>query len=255
MTEHVTIVPKKHLIPPARTEAEAREALAAAYRLFSLYRMTDLIYTHLTARVPDDPDCFLVIDYGMQFDEVTPKNLAKVDKHGNAVDGGACNPAGFTIHSAIYNARPDVNSAMHLHTRAGMAVSTLECGLLPISQFSLQFYNRVAYHDYCGIALDLAEREALARDLGNHDVMILRNHGTLSVGRSVQEAFILLFYLERSCEVQIAAMNSGAKLIIPSPEVCEHTARQYEMGAEALGDLEWAPLLRELDRKMPDWRG
>ncbi|SOD96764.1 class II aldolase/adducin family protein [Caenispirillum bisanense] len=230
-------------------EWQTRVDLAAAYRLFHLLGMTDLIYTHMSARVPGEEGHFLINPYGLMFHEVTAGNLVKVTQEGKLAPGaeGEANPAGFTIHSAIYMARPDVGCAIHLHTHAGMAVSAQEEGLLPITQHSLRWYNRMAYHAYEGIALDHAERERLAADLGNHHSMILRNHGLLTVGADVPEATVLMYYLEQSCRTQIAALSGGRPLVTPPAEVCEHTARQYQEAYPRAGVLEWAPLLRWID--------
>ncbi|SMH34669.1 class II aldolase/adducin family protein [Azospirillum agricola] len=231
-------------------EWKARVDLAAAYRLFDRLGMTDLIYTHMSARIPDTPDHFLINPYGLMFHEVTPDNLVKVDIDGNLVEareGDAVNPAGFTIHSAVHQARHDAGAVIHLHTDAGMAVSAQADGLLPITQHSLRWYNRIAYHAYEGIALDLAERERLVADLGSHHSMILRNHGLLTVGRDVPEAAVLMYYLEQACRQQVMALSGGRPLITPPHDVCEHTARQYEHAYPRAGVLEWDALLRWLD--------
>jgi ribulose-5-phosphate 4-epimerase/fuculose-1-phosphate aldolase len=243
---------KQDKVSPA--EWKTRVDLAAAYRLFHLLGMTDLIYTHMSARVPDQEGRFLINPYGLMFHEVTASNLIKVDSNGQlAEDSDAkANPAGFTIHSALHMARLDINCAIHLHTHAGMAVSAQADGLLPITQHSLRWYNRIAYHDYEGIALDHAERERLARDLGHHHTMILRNHGLLTVGRDVPEAAVLMYYLEQSCRTQIAALSGGTRLVTPSPEVCEHTALQYEKSYPRAGVLEWGPLLRWIEEQSGD---
>ncbi|HSK40986.1 MAG TPA: class II aldolase/adducin family protein [Arenibaculum sp.] len=238
---------KQDTVPAA--EWKTRVDLAAAYRLFHLLGMTDLIYTHMSARVPGEEQHFLINPYGLMFHEVTASNLIKVDIDGNLAEesDGEANPAGFTIHSALYMARSDIGCAIHLHTNAGMAVSAQAGGLLPLTQHSLRWYDRIAYHDYEGIALDERERERLARDLGNHHSMILRNHGLLTVGRDVPEAAVLMYYLEQSCRTQIAALSGGRPLVTPSPEVCEHTARQYERAYPRAGVLEWGALLRWIE--------
>jgi ribulose-5-phosphate 4-epimerase/fuculose-1-phosphate aldolase len=236
-------------------EREARIDLAASYRLIAQFRMTDLVYTHISARIPGT-EHFLLNPYGLLFEEVTASNLVKIDIDGRIVEDTSysVNPAGFTIHSAVHRARPDVNCVLHTHTRAGIAVSALREGLLPISQVALQFYDRLAYHAYEGIALDLAERDRLARDLGDRKAMILRNHGLLTAGESVAEAFSLMFYLERACEIQIAALSTGRELTMPPPEVCAKVARQYEEDDEPAGTREWRALLRQLDRTDPSYR-
>ncbi len=239
---------------PELSERELRIQLAAAYRLLDKFKMTDLISTHLSVRVPGPDDHFLINPFGMMFHEITASSLVKIDLDGNIVSDSEwpVNPAGFVIHSAIHAARVDLTCVFHTHTRYGMAVSALECGLLPISQFAMKFYNRVAYHDYEGVSLELDERERLVKDLGGKKVMILRNHGLLTAGRTISEAFYLMYYLDRSCEVQITAQSSGAKLVIPPESVCEHSALQQDI--EDLGQLEWTALIRMLDRQDPSYR-
>ena len=236
------------------TERELRIQLAAAYRLIDKFQMSDLIYTHISVRVPGPEHHFLINPYGMMFNEITASSLVKVDLEGNIVGESewSVNPAGFVIHSAIHAAREELHCVLHTHTKYGMAVSVLDCGLLPITQFSLQFYNRVAYHNYEGVSLSLEERERLVKDLGDKKVMILRNHGLLTAGRTIPEAFILMFYLNRSCEVQIAAQSAGTPLIIPPVDVCEHSAIQQEV--DDLGQLEWPAFVRMLDRDDPSYR-
>jgi ribulose-5-phosphate 4-epimerase/fuculose-1-phosphate aldolase len=236
-------------------ERTARIELAACYRLIAQFRMTDLVYTHISARIPET-EHFLLNPYGFLFEEVSASNLVRIDIDGQIVEDTPyqVNPAGFTIHSAIHRARPDVHCVLHTHTRAGIAVSCMREGLLPLSQIAMQFHGRLAYHDYEGIALDLDERERLARDLGALKSMILRNHGLLTAGASVPEAFSLMFYLERACEIQIAALSTGRELIQPAPEVCEKAARQYEQDEEPAGTREWRALLRQLDRIDPSYR-
>jgi ribulose-5-phosphate 4-epimerase/fuculose-1-phosphate aldolase len=237
-------------------ERAARIELAACYRLIAQFRMTDLVYTHISARIPGT-EHFLLNPYGFLFEEVSASNLVRIDVDGRIVEDTPhqVNPAGFTIHSAIHRARPDVHCVLHTHTRAGIAVSAMREGLLPLSQIALQFYGeRLAYHGYEGIALELDERERLARDLGSRKAMILRNHGLLTAGESVAEAFSLMFYLERACEIQVAALSTGHQLTHPPHEVCEKTARQYESDDEPAGLREWRALLRQLDRTDPGYR-
>lgn len=250
----MSAAPSKIRATCSDAEWTARKDLAAAHRLFHLWGMTDLVYTHLSARVPGEPEHFLINPYGLMFHEVTATSLVKVDLSGAIVDQAdhGCNPAGFTIHSAIYQARDDAGAAMHLHTTASMAVSTQVDGLLPLNQHALRWYNRVAYHDYEGIALDLEERERLAADLGHHHSMILRNHGLLTVGSTVPEATVLMYYLEQACRTQVATLAGNRPLVIPSPEVCERTARQYSDNYPAAGVLEWAALLRWLEQQDGD---
>ncbi len=236
-------------------EWQARVDLAACYRLVDHYGMTDLTQTHISTRVPGEEGAFLINPWGFFFDEITASSLVKIDLDGNVLGETEheVNHAGFVIHSAILAARKDVNSVLHTHTRAGMAVAAMGCGLLPISQHAMRFYKRMAYHDYEGISLDTDERARLVADLGDCQAMILRNHGLLTAGRSVAEAFNLVFYLERCCQSQIDAMTSGAEIIVPPEEVCEHTARQYAQ-AGIIGERDWPGHLRRLDRLDPSYR-
>ena len=247
------------------TETAIRRDLAAAYRMIAHLGMDDGIYTHISARLPDAGDGarrFLLNPYGLRFDEVTASNLVTIDETGRVIDdpyGSGVNAAGFTIHSAVHMARHDAVCVLHTHTVAGVAVSSVEEGLLTLNQWSAQFHNRIAFHDYEGIALDLAERERLIADLGERDVMILRNHGMLTCGRSVAEAVKLALNLERSCQAQVAALGMGLTPR-PIPEaVAEHTARQYrayEDEAEASGaDPEWAAILRLMEKVAPGFDG
>jgi ribulose-5-phosphate 4-epimerase/fuculose-1-phosphate aldolase len=237
-------------------EWETRVQLAACYRLVARYRMTDLIYTHISARVPGVKDQFLLNPYGLMFEEITASSLVKIDLEGRQLEdnGYGVNAAGFTIHSAIHAARHDVACVLHTHTRSGFAVSCQKQGLLPLNQMALQFYKRLGYHDYEGIALDHDERPRLVASLGRHYAMILRNHGLLTAGRTIPEAFSLMFYLERACEIQVAALSGGSELILPPEEVREKTARQYEEDNEPIGDLEWAAHIRAIDREDPSYR-
>ncbi len=254
-TARIGPVPRIGPAPRETGERELRVQLAACYRLMARYAMTDLIYTHVSARLPGPEGHFLLNPYGLMFDEITASSLVKVDMEGNIVGDSdwPINDAGFCIHSAVLAGRPDVVCALHTHTRAGVAVSALECGLLSISQHAMQFHNRIAYHDYEGIALDLDERQRLIADLGTRDCMILRNHGLLTVGRSVGEAFLTNFNLEQSCKIQLDAQAAGSTITIPSEEVCEHAARQFEQGA-AIDKPAWRALLRRLDNEDPSYR-
>ena len=246
---------------PAKTEAELRRELAAVYRLLAHFKMTDLIFTHVSVRLPGPEHHFLINPYGLLFEEITASNLVKIGLDGELVEPSEyhVNPAGFVIHGAIHEARPDAHCVLHTHTKAGCAVAAQEHGLLPLNQISMEFYNRVGYHDYEGIALNTAERVRLVEDLRDHPAMILRNHGLLTVGASAAEAFLRMFYLEKACDIQIAAQASG-ELRVPSPEIAEHTARQF--AGEATDDytddqayeMAWAALLRMLDRTAPDYK-
>ena len=240
--------------------ARERVDLAAAYRLVAHYGLEDSIFTHISSRAPveEGEHAFLINPFGLRFDEVCASNLVTVDIDGRIVRdvyGAGINQAGFTIHSAIHAARRDVHCVLHTHTTAGVAVSSLEEGLLPLNQWSLQFHNRIAYHEYEGIALDLDERERLVADLGDRNVMILRNHGLLTCGRSVGEAFTLMHNLERSCRAQLAIMSSGGAVHRVGGQVAEKTARQYEgsdFGDRAKYDPEWEAFKRLALKSYPD---
>lgn len=240
---------------------QTRIDLAAAYRLIHRLGLDDSIYTHISARLPGRQARFLINPYGLRFEEVTASNLVTVDLDGNVIDdpmGLGINPAGFTIHSAIHAVRHDAICVLHTHTVAGIAVACQKRGLLPLNQWSLQFTDSLAYHDYEGIALDLDERERLVADLGDKFVMVLRNHGMLTCGRSVAEAFKLMHNLERSCRAQLAVQSSGAQIIELSTGVARKTAGQYASFYDAIEingvpDSEWAAFKRMLERTDPDF--
>jgi ribulose-5-phosphate 4-epimerase/fuculose-1-phosphate aldolase len=255
------IVEKEPRAPLAQrvTEAEwaTRVDLAACYRIAAHFRMTDLIYTHISARVPGTDGHFLINAYGLLFDEITASSLVKVTLAGEVIEdatGLGINPAGYVIHSAIHGARHDVGCVMHTHTGAGLAVAAQEEGLLPLTQHAMRFAGCLAYHDYEGIALDVDERERLIRDLGACNAMILRNHGLLTCGTTVRAAFDLMYYLERACQAQVGAMGAGARLVIPPPAVAEKVARQFTRPGRTAPDTQWAALLRMLDRADPSFR-
>lgn len=239
-------------------EWQQRVELAACYRLLAHFRMTDLIYTHCTVRVPGEPGRFLINPYGHRWEEITASSLVKIDVDGNKVGDSPhrVNPAGFTIHSAVHMSRHDAACVIHTHTRAGMAVASLKEGLLPLNQIALQFYGRLGLHEYEGIALDLDERERIIADLGTKCGLLLRNHGLLTVGRTVAEAFNLMFYLERACEVQVATLSMGREIVLPPREVCEKVGAQYDQMNFDDGDLqlEWDAHLRLLDDIDPSYR-
>jgi ribulose-5-phosphate 4-epimerase/fuculose-1-phosphate aldolase len=242
--------------PETSRERETRVALAACYRLIAHFGMDDLIYTHISARVPERPDCYLINPFGMMFHEITASSLVEVDHDGTIVadTGYPVNTAGVVIHGAVLQARPEVNCVLHTHTRAGVAVSCLKDGLFPINQAALMFHGRLAYHDYEGIALDADERPRLVRDLGDHPAMILRNHGLLTAGRTVPEAFSFMYYLEQCCRIQVDLMATGGALNLLSEDVCRHGAQQFAASPEARGAREWPALLRLLDAKDPSYR-
>jgi ribulose-5-phosphate 4-epimerase/fuculose-1-phosphate aldolase len=239
-------------------EWQTRVDLAACYRLVAHYGMTDLVYTHLTARVPGPEHHFLINRYGLLFNEITASNLVKIDGEGQIVGGGdqsQINYAGFVIHSAVHKARHDVGCVMHTHTTAGMAVSALKSGLLPLTQTAMRFYGRIAYHDYEGPALDLDEQKRLVADLGAHDTMILRNHGVLVCAPTIAEAFNLMYWLERACQAQIAAMSCGGELTIVGDNVAKVAAHQYAPGTRRrFGLMEWPTMLRMLDQTDTSYR-
>ena len=241
-------------------EWATRVDLAAAYRLVALFKWDDLVFTHISARVPGRDNEFLINPYGLMFDEITASSLVKIDTAGTKLEDSPfpVNPAGFTIHSAIHAARHDAICVLHTHTVAGIAVACQKRGLLPLNQWSLQFTDSLAYHDYEGIALDLDERSRLVNDLGAKFVMVLRNHGMLTCGRSVAEAFKLMHNLERSCRAQLAVQSSGAEIIPLSDAVARKTARQYASFYDAIEtngvpDSEWAAFKRMLERTDPDF--
>ena len=234
-------------------EWKTRVELAACYRLVSLYGMTDMIANHISAMVPGEPNHYLINPYGMLYDEITASSLIKIDIDGNIIDRPnedyGINRTGFVIHSAIHSVRPDAACIIHTHTRAGMTVSTLKCGLLPLTQTATRF-AKVAYHHFEGISVDLSVQKSLQRDLGDAEVMILHNHGLLAVGPSIPEAFNSIYRLELACKVQVDAMACNAELIIPEPEVVAKANAQWNPSVtRRYGILEWPAMLRQLDKK------
>ncbi|MEP6903787.1 MAG: class II aldolase/adducin family protein [Actinomycetota bacterium] len=232
-------------------EWKTRIELAALYRLVALYGWDDLIFTHISARVPDEEGHFLINPYGFLFEEITASSLVKVNLQGEIVSETAhfINPAGFTIHSAIHAARHDVAFVLHIHSLHGVAVSAQKDGLLPLSQQSLFPLSSLAYHDYEGIALNEAEKPRLVADLGAKNLMILRNHGLLTCGRSAAEAFLFMYLLDASCRIQILAQSGGKELVHIHPQILQGIAAQVEKVTTGLGaDLAFPALLRKLDR-------
>jgi len=231
-----------------------RVDLAAAYRMVAHYGWDDLIFTHLSARIPGPEHHFLLNPYNLMFEEVTASSLIKVDVQGNAVDPTpfVTNPAGFTIHSAVHMAREDAQAVMHLHTPAGQAVAAHEDGLLPLTQTAMLIRSDLAFHEYEGVATDLDERERLVADLGDNCGMILRNHGTLAVGESVGECFIKMYFIERACQAQIMALSAGDKVSNPPQGTPELAAEQGAMGLKVAAKLlAWPALLRKAYRLDP----
>mgnify|MGYP003978182823 FL=1 len=245
----------------SETEWQTRTDLAACYRLVAHYGWTDLIFTHLSARVPgetgpDGGEVFLINPLGYMFHEITASSLVKVDIDGKVLSETDydINPAGFTIHSAVHAARPDAGCVMHLHTDDGTAVSAQADGLLPITQTAMTLIGDLAYHDYEGIALDLDERARLVANLGTANNMILRNHGTMTCGENIQAAFLRMFAMERACSMQIRALSGGVKLNMPSNAAIEDVHNQMANMSMNIADLAWAPLLRMLDAADPSYR-
>ncbi|WP_156681007.1 class II aldolase/adducin family protein [Sphingomonas profundi] len=236
-------------------DREVRRELAACYRLAHHFRMTDLIATHISARLPGPGERILINPFGCLFNEVTASNLVEVDLSGNVNSpGGVINPAGYLIHSAIHSVREDVACVFHTHTAAGVAVSAQEHGLLPISQQALVIGRRLAYHDYEGVALLEQECATLQRDLGEKDVMILRNHGLLTTGRTIGEAFWLMLTAHRACEIQVQALAGGSKVRLLSPEIQDLVHRQvHNYGGKPNGAMDWVALMREVERIAPDY--
>jgi len=239
-------------------ESDVRADLAAAYRLSALHGWDDTIYTHLSATVPGEPGCYLINPFGARFDEITASSLVKVDTEGRVIDGSGrkVNPTGFTIHGAVHAARPDVVCVIHLHAPWGLALSMIPEGLLPTSQFAMRFHARLGRHAYEGLALGDAERRRLVANLGQLDGLILANHGTLTVGRTVAEAWMLMYLLERAAQAQLTAMAATGGRVQAVPDaIAASTYRQWVGdGSEIDGDLEWPALLRGLDRTSPGYR-
>ena len=259
-------------------EWETRVDLAACYRLVALYGMTDLVYNHITARVPETEDHVLINPYGMLYDEITASSLIKIDLEGNTVlqpdHDYSVNAAGYVIHSAVHSARHDAHCVIHTHTRAGTAVSALADGLMPLSQTAMRFAGHIAYHDYEGPAFNRGERERLVADLGTKNAMILRNHGLLACGPSIPQAFNVIYWLEQACKIQIDVLACGRPLHVPARDVVEgtsdalsgteitlhnedstnpHVKDGAQKGQSGYGLLEWPALRRRLDRLDPSY--
>jgi ribulose-5-phosphate 4-epimerase/fuculose-1-phosphate aldolase len=240
-----------------REEWQKRVDLAACYRLVDLYGMTELSANHISTRVPGEENAFLINPYGMLYDQMHASCFIKLDLDGNILYNPTeldINKAGFVIHSAIHRARHDVDCVIHTHTVAGMAVSSMKCGLMPLAQTSMRF-AKIGYHDYEGVAVNLEEQERLVRDLGEHAGLILRNHGLLVVGASIPEAFYNIFKLERACQVQIAALSCNVELAMPPQKVIDDSYRMYlPKTRRPFGLLEWPALLRKLEATDASYR-
>ncbi len=235
-----------------------RTDLAAAYRLAALAGWDDTVYTHLSATVPGEPGVYLINEFGLGFDEITASSLVKINLCGKVVDGSgrAVNPTGFTIHGAVHAARPEAECVIHLHAPWGVALSMLPEGLQPTSQWAMRLHGRLGRHAYEGLALGAEEQQRLVLNLGSLDGLILENHGTLTVGRSVAEAFMLMHVLERAAQAQLQAMAAtGGPIAVASDELASRTYRQWVGdGSEWDGDIEWPALLRRADRLSPGYR-
>lgn len=250
-------------IPSARSEVseaewETRINLAACYRLVALWGMDEMIANHISARVPGEPGHFLINAYGLLYEEITASSLIKIDLDGNVIwkpsfDYGV-NRAGFVIHSAIHRARHEVDCIIHTHTPAGMAVSAMPDGLLPMTQTAMRF-SRVGYHDFEGVAVNLEEQARIVADLGDADLLILRNHGLLTVAPSIPQAFSNIYRAELACRAQVMAMAGGGRIVLPAAEVIGQTNHMYQPNVRRpFGILEWPALLRKLDRMGANFR-
>ena len=240
-------------------EWKTRVDLAAAYRLMLRFGMTDMIYNHITARLPDKPDEFLINAYGLHYSEVNASNLHRINHDGEITLRGnshyGINFPGFVIHGAVHQARADINCVVHSHTRAGIAVGAMKAGLMPLCLFGMRFAGHIGYHDCEGVVVGMDERQTLVRDLGPHNVMMLRHHGVLACGPSIAEAFNTHYMLEQACKIQVDAMTAGTELLLPTPEVVAETARLFEPNVRRpFGVMEWEALLRLLDREDPSYK-
>ena len=256
--------PSQLKIPSRQKEVSAEEwalrvDLAAAYRLVAAFKWDDLVFTHISARLPGSHDSFLINPYGLMFDEITASSLIKIDAQGKKLDESEfpVNPAGFTIHSAIHSARHDAQCVMHTHTLNGIAVSAQKGGVLPLSQQSIFVLSSLSYHDYEGVALRDDEKPRLVADLGaDNNYLMLRNHGLLTLGRSVADAFLAMYFFETVCTIQVRAMAGGTELIQVDPRIISTAAEQARVATRGVGGgaLTWPGLLRRLDRIDPSYR-
>ena len=241
----------------SEAEWDTRVNLAACYRLMHAFGMVEMVANHISARVPGTKNEFLINPYGMLYEEMTASSMIRIDIDGNVLFNATeygVNQAGYVIHSAIHAARHDVDCIIHTHTLAGMAVSAMKCGIMPIAQSSMRFSD-IAYHDYEGVALRLEERERLVQNLGNREAMVLRNHGLLTVGPSIPECFNNMYRLERACQLQVTTLSCNTEIQLPPREVIEYTHHQMQPGVRRrTGLLEWPALLRKLDRVDPSYR-
>ncbi len=234
----------------SKEEWSNRLNLSACYHLADHFQMSDIIWNHITAKTSSAKDTFLINKFGLRYDEITASNLLEIDQGGKVVRGdGMINETGYIIHGAIHQNREDIKCVMHTHSRAGLAISCLKDGLQPIIQDAAVFHNRVSYHDWQGMSTEFEECESLAKSLGTNKVMILRNHGLLTCGETIGEAFMLMYYLDRACKNQMDTFSIGQNLIEPSDNIMEYAAGQYDDPRFQLGKHEWPALLRLLDKK------
>ena len=242
--------------PMSQAEWQARVELAALYRITHAMGWDEITSTHITVRVPDEPECFLINPHGLRHDEVKASNLVKIDEEGHlrAPSDYGVNIPGFIIHSAVHAARPDVACVMHTHTVADNAVSAMECGLLTLSQISALIHGLVAYHDFEGLAVHFEERERLARDLGDKPLMMLRNHGMLAVGESVSHTFMNAYYFQRSCEIQVAALSCNTPLREVPNDIGEASAQGFHRFSRARPCYDWDAMVRKIDAIDPSYR-
>jgi ribulose-5-phosphate 4-epimerase/fuculose-1-phosphate aldolase len=254
--------PEKLSIPSLKDRVSAeewqvRQDLAACYRLVADFGWSDLVFTHITARVPGTEDQFLINPYGMMFDEISASSLVKIDTHGNKLDDSPfpVNPAGFTIHSAIHAVRHDAQCVLHTHSLNGVAVSAQKNGVLPLSQQSIFVLSSLGYHGYEGVALNEEEKPRLVADLGDKTYLMLRNHGLLTVGKTIADAFLNMYIFEAACTIQVRAQSGGGELLSIPQVIIDGAKRQSKVATKSQGGmLAWPGLLRRLDRQDPSWR-
>ena len=231
------------------SEWENRVNLAACYHLADHFNMSDIIWNHITSKTSSKKNTFLINRFGLRYDEITASNLLEINHKGKIINGdGEINDTGFIIHGAIHESRKDISCVMHTHSRAGLAISCLREGLKPIIQDAAIFHNRVSYHDWEGMSTKIEERKTLSKNLGMNNVMILRNHGLLTCGKTISEAFMLMYYLDRACKNQIDTLSTGEETIVPKNNIIEFASAQYEDPRFQLGKHEWPALLRLLDK-------
>ena len=253
--ERIEIASAAHRV--SAEEWQTRVDLAACYRLVAAFGWSDLVFTHITARIPGTDHHFLINPYGMMFDEITASSLVKIDLAGNKLEDSPfpVNPAGFTIHSAIHAAREDAHCVLHVHSLNGVAVSAQEAGVLPLSQQSIFVLNSLAYHDYEGLALNDEEKPRLVSDFGDKSYLMLRNHGLLTVGKTIADAFLNMYIFEAACTIQVRAMAGGSPLRTIAPQIIDNAMEQAKVVTKSLGGmLAWPALLRKLERSDPSYR-